>query len=286
MLGVIRESAGGRTHVGRLVDQIGAAQPTVSQHIRALVDDGVIECSTEGERVWCSIAPSAEGRVDELLRADVPAHAPDEVLARVASELADRFDGVFAPETVGRYVRESHDLLVARDDGARDAAVQTARFAADRLDAVASARSTRAADAPLEVLFVCVQNSGRSQLGAAILKHLAGDRVHVRSAGSRPAGAVRSTIIAALGEIGVSIGAEFPKPLTDEVVRAADLVITMGCGDACPVYPGRRYLDWELDDPAGRSLAGVRVIRDDVEQRVLALLDELGLVRVSNHGAA
>ena len=148
MLGVIRESAGGRTHVGRLVDQVGAAQPTVSQHIRALVDDGVIECSTEGERVWCSIAPSAEGRVDELLRADVPAHAPDEVLARVASELADRFEGVFAPETVGRYVRESHDLLVARDDGARDAAVQTAQWAADRLVAVASTRSTRAADAP------------------------------------------------------------------------------------------------------------------------------------------
>ena len=140
----------------------------------------------------------------------------------------------------------------AREDGARDAAVQTARFAADRLVAVASTRSTRAGDAPLEVLFVCAQNSGRSQLGAAILTHLAGDLVHVRSAGSRPVGAVRSTIIEALGEIGVSIGAEFPKPLTDEVVRAADLVITMGCGDACPVYPGRRYLDWELDDlPAG-----------------------------------
>ena len=286
MLDVIRESAGGRTHVGRLVDQVGAAQPTVSQHIRALVDDGVIECSTEGERVWCSIAPSAEGRVDELLRADVPAHAPDEVLARVASELADRFEGVFAPETVGRYVRESHDLLVARDDGARDAPGQTAQWAADRLVAVASTRSTRAADAPLEVLFVCVQNSGRSQLGAALLKHFAGDRVHVRSAGSRPAGAVRSTIIQALDEIGVSIGREFPKPLTDEVVRAADVVITMGCGDACPVYPGRRYLDWELDDPAGRSLSQVRMIRDDVERRVLALLDELGLVRASRHGAA
>ena len=286
MLGVIRESAEGRTHVGRLVDQIGATQPTVSQHIKALVADGVIECSTEGRRVWCSIAPSAAGRVDELLRAEVPAHAPDEVLARVASELADRFEGVFAPETVGRYVRESHDLLMAREGGARDAAVQTARFAADRLVAVASVRSTRAPDAPLEVLFVCVQNSGRSQLGAAILKHIARDRVHVRSAGSRPAGAVLTTIIEALDEIGVSIGAEFPKPLTDDVVRAADLVITMGCGDACPVYPGRRYLDWELDDPAGLSLAGVRVIRDDVERRVLALLDELGLVRASSHGAA
>ncbi|MCD2440752.1 winged helix-turn-helix transcriptional regulator [Agromyces sp. SYSU K20354] len=305
MLGVIRDSTDGRTHVGRLVDEVGVAQPTVSGHISALVSDGVIECSTEGGRVWCSIAPSASGRVDELLQADVPAHAPDEVLARVASELADRFEGVFAPETVGRYVRESHDLLAARDDAVvdvahdrgqrgdlarghsvRDLAAQTAQWAADRLVAVATARSERAADAPIEVLFVCVQNSGRSQLGAAILKHLAGDRVHVRSAGSRPAGAVRSTIIEALDEIGAPVGSEFPKPLTDEVVRAADLVITMGCGDACPVYPGRRYLDWELDDPDGQSLARVRTIRDDVEQRVRALLDELGILREPSYGLA
>lgn len=279
MLDVIRESAEGRTHVGRLVDQVGATQPTVSQHIKALVADGVIECSTEGQRVWCSIAPSAADRVDELLGAEVPAHAPDEVLARVASELADRFDGVFAPETVGRYVRESHDLLTDRDHGTRDATALTARWAADRLVAVASARSEPATRAPLEVLFVCVQNSGRSQLAAAMLKHLAGDRVHVRSAGSKPAGAVRSTVVEALDEIGVPIGNEFPKPLTDEVVRAADLVITMGCGDACPVYPGRRYRDWELDDPAGKTLSRVRVIRDDIEQRVLALLDELGIMR-------
>ena len=281
MLDVIRDSAEGRTHVRRLVDQVGATQPTVSQHIKALVADGVIECSTEGQRVWCSIAPSAAGQVDELLRAEVPAHAPDEVLARVASELADRFEGVFAPETVGRYVRESHDLLADRDrdHGTRDATTLTAQWAADRLVAAASARSGRSAGAPLEVLFVCVQNSGRSQLAAAMLKHFAGDRVHVRSAGSKPAGAVRSTVVEALDEIGVPIGNEFPKPLTDEVVRAADLVITMGCGDACPVYPGRRYRDWELEDPTGKTLSRVRVIRDDIEQRILALLDELGMGR-------
>jgi arsenate reductase (thioredoxin) len=279
MLDVIRESTEGRTHVGRLVEQVGATHPTVSQHLKALVADGVIECSTEGQRVWCSIAPSASDRVDELLGAEVPAHAPDEVLARVASELADRFEGVFAPETVGRYVRESHDLLADRDLGGRDAAALTAQWAADRLVAVASTRSGRAAGSPLEVLFVCVQNSGRSQLAAAILKHFAGDRVHVRSAGSKPAGAVRTTVVEVLDEIGVPIGNEFPKPLTDEVVRAADRVITMGCGDACPVYPGRHYRDWELDDPAGQSLSRVRVIRDDIEQRVLALLDELGIVR-------
>ncbi|GAA1800650.1 ArsR family transcriptional regulator [Agromyces neolithicus] len=287
MLGVIRDSTEGRSHVAQLVDLLGATQPTVSGHINALVSDGVVECSTEGGRVWCSIASSATDRVDELLQADVPAHAPDEMLARVASELADRFEGVFAPEAVGRYVRESHDLLaargdVARGDGVRDLAAQTAQWAADRMVAVATARSERAADAPLEVLFVCVQNSGRSQLGAAILKHLAGDRVHVRSAGSRPAAAVHSTTVDALDEIGAPVGTEFPKPLTDEVVRAADLVITMGCGEACPVYPGRRYLDWELDDPAGQSLTRVRVIRDDVERRVRALLDELGNARESS----
>ena len=127
------------------------------------------------------------------------------------------------------------------------------------------------------VLFVCVQNAGRSQMAAAILKQLAGDRVRVRTAGSDPASAVKSTIVTALDEIGVAIGGEFPKPLTDEVVRAADLVITMGCGDACPVYPGRRYLDWELDDPSGLPIAGVRDVRDAIEERVRTLLGELSL---------
>ena len=102
---------------------------------------------------------------------------------------------------------------------------------------------------------MCVQNAGRSQIAAALLRQLGGDRVHVRTAGWEPAPEVRSSIVAALDEIGVPIGGEFPKPLTDEVVRAADVVVTMGCGDACPVYPGRRYLDWELDDPAGLPLA-------------------------------
>ena len=120
---------------------------------------------------------------------------------------------------------------------------------------------------------MCVQNAGRSQMAAAILRHLAGDRVHVRTAGSAPADAVRSVVVTALDEIGVPIGGEFPKPLTDEVVRAADVVVTMGCGDACPVYPGRRYLDWELEDPVGLPLARVRVIRDEIERHVRAARD-------------
>jgi arsenate reductase len=126
-----------------------------------------------------------------------------------------------------------------------------------------------------QVLFVCVQNAGRSQMAAGILRHLAGDGVHVRTAGSAPGSAVRAVIVTALDEIGVPIGGEYPKPLTDDVVRAADVVITMGCGDACPVYPGRRYLDWNLEDPVGLPLARVREIRDDIDVRVRDLLASL-----------
>jgi arsenate reductase len=126
-----------------------------------------------------------------------------------------------------------------------------------------------------EVLFVCVQNAGRSQMAAALLERYAGDRVRVRSAGSEPADAVNPTVVQALAEVGIDISAEVPKGLTDEAVREADAVVTMGCGDACPVYPGKRYLDWELEDPAGKSLEDVRRIRDEIDRRVRALTDEL-----------
>lgn len=126
-----------------------------------------------------------------------------------------------------------------------------------------------------EVLFVCVHNAGRSQMAAALLDHHAGGRVHVRSAGSDPAGAINPAVAAALAEIGLDVTHEFPKPVTDELVRAADVVITMGCGDACPIYPGKRYLDWHLDDPAGRPVEEVRTIRDDIDRRVRELLEEL-----------
>lgn len=278
ILGVIHESPEGRALVGRLATELGLTQPTVSHHVKTLLDVGVLERAPEGRQVWYSIAPGASDRVGELLQTDAASHASDEVLARVASDLADRFAGVFSPETVGRYVRESHELLVERSRITRYLPSLTSRFAAERLDALA--KQEQQADTgggPPEVLFVCVQNAGRSQIAAAMLRHLAGDRVHVRSAGSEPASAVKSTIVTALDEIGVPIGGEFPKPLTDEVVRAADVVITMGCGDACPVYPGRRYLDWELDDPAGLPISRVREIRDEIEGRVRGLLAELGV---------
>lgn len=126
-----------------------------------------------------------------------------------------------------------------------------------------------------EVLFVCVHNAGRSQMAAALLDHYAAGRVHVRSAGSAPADEINPLVVNAMSELGIDVSREFPKPMTDEVVRAADAVITMGCGDACPISPGKRYEDWEIDDPAETDLAGVRQIRDDIAGRVRRLLDEL-----------
>jgi protein-tyrosine-phosphatase len=128
---------------------------------------------------------------------------------------------------------------------------------------------------PPEVLFVCVHNAGRSQMAAALLDHRAAGRVHVRSAGSDPADEINPVAVEAMAELGIDLSKEFPKPLSDEVVRVADAVITMGCGDACPIYPGKRYEDWTLDDPAGQDLATVRRIRDEIDGHVQKLLDEL-----------
>jgi arsenate reductase (thioredoxin) len=125
------------------------------------------------------------------------------------------------------------------------------------------------------VLFVCVHNAGRSQMAAALLDHEAGGRVKVTSAGSEPAAELNPAVVAAMAEIGIDISREFPKPLTGDQVQAADIVITMGCGDTCPIYPGQRYLDWDLPDPAGLDLVAVRPIRDDIHQRVRGLLAEL-----------
>ncbi|MFK0200362.1 arsenate reductase ArsC [Streptomyces lavendulae] len=127
------------------------------------------------------------------------------------------------------------------------------------------------------VLFVCVHNAGRSQMGAAFLTHLGGDRVQVRSAGSAPADTVNQAVVEAMAEAGIDISAETPKVLTVEAVRSSDVVITMGCGDACPYFPGKRYLDWTLNDPAGQGVAAVRPIRDEIERRIRGLLAELGI---------
>jgi protein-tyrosine-phosphatase len=126
-----------------------------------------------------------------------------------------------------------------------------------------------------EVLFVCVHNAGRSQIAAALLEHYAQGRVVVRSAGAEPADQINPAVVRALAELGLDISKEYPKPLTDDAVHAADVVITMGCGDACPFYPGKRYENWELEDPAGKDLETVRRVRDEIDARVRSLLAEL-----------
>ncbi|MGW2961381.1 arsenate reductase ArsC [Streptomyces sp. NPDC001220] len=136
--------------------------------------------------------------------------------------------------------------------------------------------STPAGDRP-SVLFVCVHNAGRSQMAAAFLTHLAADAVEVRSAGSAPADTVNPAVVEAMSEVGIDVSAETPKILTTQAVRASDVVITMGCGDTCPVFPGKTYLDWKLDDPAGQGVDAVRPIRDEIENRVRGLLADLGV---------
>jgi arsenate reductase len=192
---------------------------------------------------------------------------------QAAERLADEFAGIFSPETIARYMTESQDLL----GEARITAfvpVLTHRFARERLRALAQAEGILDKDQP-EVLFVCVHNAGRSQMAAGLVKLRSEGRIHVRSAGSTPADEINPNAVIALEELGVDMGEAFPKPLTDEVVRAADVVITMGCGDACPIYPGKRYEDWELDDPADQDLETVRRIRDELDGRVRKLVAEL-----------
>ncbi|UMP07301.1 low molecular weight phosphatase family protein [Amycolatopsis sp. EV170708-02-1] len=195
-------------------------------------------------------------------------------LDRIADELGDRFQGTFGRETVERFVDETYRLLERSATVKVHLPTLTARFTRERLLDLAKADGLTQVTAP-QVLFVCVHNAGRSQMAAALLTHHAFGHVMVRSAGSRPSGTIPQVVTDALGEIGIEPAGAFPKPLTDEVVRAADVVVTMGCGDACPVYPGKRYLDWDVPDPIGRPLGAVRSIRDEIDRRVRRLLEEL-----------
>jgi arsenate reductase (thioredoxin) len=194
-------------------------------------------------------------------------------LNQAAERLAEEFAGIFSQETIARYMAESTDLLGDANINVF-VPVLAHRFARERLRALGQAEGIIGKEQP-EVLFVCVQNAGRSQMAAGLLKLRSHGRIHVRSAGSAPGEEINPNAVAALEELGVDMGEEFPKPLTDEVVRAADVVITMGCGDACPIYPGKKYEDWELDDPAGQDLQTVRRIRDDLDLRVRKLVAEL-----------
>jgi arsenate reductase (thioredoxin) len=192
---------------------------------------------------------------------------------QAAERLADEFAGIFSRETIARYMAESQDLLGEARINVF-VPVLAHRFTRERLKALAQAEGIVSKDVP-EVLFVCVHNAGRSQMAAGLVKLRAQGRIHVRSAGSTPTEEINPNAVVALEELGIDMSEEFPKPLTDEVVRAADVVITMGCGDACPIYPGKKYEDWELDDPEGRDLETVRRIRDEIDARVQKLIAEL-----------
>lgn len=263
--------------VGRLTEALTLRQPTVSHHLRVLHEAGLVAREPRGREVWYSLPETVAARLEEWAPTSGDESLSGALLGRIIDDLGTRFAGTFSRETVQRVVLDSYDLLRSRDGGARALPSATAQFAAERLSAQETAghEGDRPPGAPLEVLFVCVQNAGRSQLAAAIMRHLGGDRVRVRTAGSAPIDAIRPAVVTALDEIGVPLGGEFPKPLTDDVVRAADVVVTMGCGDACPVFPGRRYLDWTVADPAGQPLDRVREIRDDIDARVRGLLGEL-----------
>jgi arsenate reductase len=218
------------------------------------------ERNREGENAMnTSVAPELQSQLDGL-----------------TLQLATEFAGLFSRETIARYAVESADLL------ARGATVQlfipifVERLARERLRALAQAEGRIAREVP-EVLFICVHNAGRSQMAATLLHHHARGRAHARSAGSAPAGQLHSAVVAVMSERGLDLSEAFPKPLTDEVVQAADVIVTMGCGDACPLLPDKRYLDWNVPDPIGQPVDRVRAIRDDIERRVLNLLREVGV---------
>ncbi|WP_265521747.1 metalloregulator ArsR/SmtB family transcription factor [Oerskovia flava] len=302
MLSFISTSPSGEACVCDIAEVADVSQPTVSHHLRVLRDVGVVLSERRGTWVWYRVSPDFRGTVSTLLESFAPAALEagrgaheltglddvDATLDRVAAELAGAHPGLRA-DVVQRTVRESYAALARRAGVRAHLVATTERFARQRLADIERAQRAGSADAlsvhgPAEraphvpqVLFVCVANAGRSQLAAALLQRYAGDRVVVRSAGSTPAGAVHGTVRATLEEIAGpdAAGTAFPKPLTDDAVRAADVVVTMGCGDVCPVLPGVRYEDWVVGDPALASPAGVRAIRDEIDQRVRGLLAEI-----------
>jgi arsenate reductase len=196
------------------------------------------------------------------------------LLLKSSTRLFDQYKGQLALETIEKYVFESYALLDTSSEIKIYLPSLAERFSRDRLKALLKSTNPEIHGA-LDVLFVCVHNSGRSQMAAGFMSKLGGDRVIVRSAGSAPRESISPTVIEVMSELGIDITDEYPKPLTDEVVRASDAVITMGCGDACPIYPGKRYEDWVLEDPAGQGIESVRVIRDEIKKRVETLLKEL-----------
>ena len=198
------------------------------------------------------------------------------VVNHAAARLEREFAGTFASETIERFIIDSLDQLVPTAKVTTFLPLLTERFARERLQALAKIEGLQPSDRP-SVLFMCVHNAGRSQMAAGWLRHLAGDRITVYSGGSEPTDRINPAAVKAMAEVGVDITNEFPKPWTDEIVRASDVVVTMGCGDACPLFPGKRYEDWQLDDPAGLDVEAVAPIRDEIRARVEQLMASLDI---------
>lgn len=285
MLSAIASDPRGESCVCDLAELAAVSQPTVSHHLKVLKDVEVLTSERRGTWVWYRINPNRRGAVTALLDSFAPATvAPwsatsedsgrpdfDARITHLAEELSAEVPDL-DPNVVLTIVRESYTSL-ARTARVHSALVPlTERFARQRLDDL-----TRDRDASVpQVLFVCVANAGRSQLAAALVNQMAGGKVVARSAGSSPADVIHPHVRSILAEIeGESAAERFPKPLTDDAVRAADVVITMGCGDVCPIIPGVRYDDWAVGDPALASAEGVAAIRDDIADRVRTLVDDL-----------
>jgi protein-tyrosine-phosphatase len=197
------------------------------------------------------------------------------LIRHVSDRLHEDFSGIFASETIQRFMAESWESL-AGSKVANYIPLFVERFTRQRLRALARVEG-RITDTRPMVVFLCVHNAGRSQMAAGWMQHLADDRVEVFSGGSDPASVINPSAVEAMAEIGIDISSDFPKPWTDEVVRAADVIVTMGCGDSCPIFPGKRYLDWEVGDPAGLPVEAVRPIRDEIGDHVRAILAELDI---------
>lgn len=203
-----------------------------------------------------------------------PDHHP--ALDNAGTRLAEEFHGTYGRETIDRFLRTSYDQFVQNASVTTFLPLLAERFARQRLQALAKVEGHTADGRPV-VLFMCVHNAGRSQMALGFFRHLAGDAAVGWSGGSEPGSEINPLAVQAMKERGIDIADEFPKPWTDETVRAADAVISMGCGDACPIFPGKRYEEWGLDDPAGQDLESVRFIRDQIEQRVRTLLARLNV---------
>ncbi|MDO3646090.1 arsenate reductase ArsC [Nocardia mangyaensis] len=197
-------------------------------------------------------------------------------LETAATRLHRDFETAFGIETIARFLYSSYDQFAGRATVVNYLPLLAERFARQRLIALARVEGKANTGKPT-VLFLCTHNAGRSQMALGFFTHLAGDNAVAWSGGSEPGDEINPAAIAAMAEVGIDITGEFPKPWTEEILRAADVIITMGCGDACPLYPGRRYEEWQLDDPAGHDVAAVRPIRDDIETRVRHLLAELDI---------